>query len=89
MKSMKSIYIRDEVDDKIHDVFEETEESNYRTPEEFLEHIKSKVNTSTSIYNCMSCSMFPTAVIEDEYVVIVLEIQEKSLKEFYGGNYLL
>jgi hypothetical protein len=89
MKSIKSNLVNDDVDDKVHNAIEEMEETNYRTPEEFLEHIKSKVNTSTAIYNCTSCSMFPTAVIEDEYVVIVLEIQESSLKEFYGGNYLL
>jgi hypothetical protein len=28
-------------------------------------------------------------MIEDEYVVIVLEIQDKALEEFYGGKYLI
>lgn len=68
---------------------QQVEETNYRTPEEFLDSIKQKVNTSSSIYNCIQCSMFPTAIIEDEYVVIVLEIQEASLREFYGGNFLI
>lgn len=33
--------------------------------------------------------MFPTAMIEDEYVVIILEIMNEDLKDFYGGHYLL
>jgi hypothetical protein len=61
----------------------------YSTPQEFLETVTQKINVDEAIYRCEAAYLFPTTSIEGEYVVVVLEIMNEELREFYNGRYLL